>query len=129
MKRAMQFASFMTSTPLTFESGSLTVIDQNAYAGEALMRRLKPKERRLISYSLDLGTRVRVRKKSNRAPARLIKVVDGVFQVHYFRTNEKLYELINQTDRKKVVYLESPIKSGWQLSDKTIRPVKVSVAE
>ncbi|MEQ1644543.1 MAG: hypothetical protein ABL959_13935, partial [Pyrinomonadaceae bacterium] len=44
------------TTNLTLESGSLTVLDGNAYAGEALMERLKPKEQRLISFALDLGT-------------------------------------------------------------------------
>ena len=110
------------STTLTFESGSLTVIDRNAYAGEALMKRLKPKERRLISYSLDLGVHIKVRNKFNRNPAKLVKVVNGVFQIHYFRTNKKVYEIANQTDRKKIVYLEYPIKSGWKLSDKTPEP-------
>ena len=110
------------TTPLTFETGSLTVIDRNAYAGEALMKRLKPKESRLISYALDLGVDIKVRNKLNRDPAKLVKVVKGVFQIHLFRTNEKVYEISNQTDRKKVVYIEYPIKSGWKLSDKTPEP-------
>ncbi|MBL8183067.1 MAG: hypothetical protein JNL64_15820, partial [Blastocatellia bacterium] len=52
-------------TGLTLESGSMTVIDGNAYAGEALMERLKPKEQRLISFALDLGTSIRVRNTGN----------------------------------------------------------------
>lgn len=109
-------------TNLTLESGSLTVIDGDAYAGEALMERLKPKEQRLISFALDLGTHVRVREVANREPARLVKVVNGVFQVHYFRNEEKLYQIENQTDRPKVLYIEYPIREGWKLSDKTPKP-------
>jgi hypothetical protein len=109
-------------TPLTFESGSLTVIDRDAYAGEALMERLKPKEQRLISFALDLGTHVRVRQKEASEPVKLVKVVNGVFQVHYFRTEEKLYQISNQTDRAKVLYIEYPIREGWLLSDKTPKP-------
>ena len=56
-----------TST-LTLEDGALTVIDGDAYAGEALMERLKPAEERLISFALDLGTLVNVRIKEDRAP-------------------------------------------------------------
>ncbi len=112
----------VNSTPLTFESGSLTVIDRDAYAGEALMKRLKPKEQRLISFALDLGTNVRVRTKQDRDPAKLIKVVRGVFQVHFFRSNRKSYSITNQTDRKKVVYIEYPIKNGWKLSAETPKP-------
>ncbi|MET0753498.1 MAG: hypothetical protein ABWZ66_09000 [Pyrinomonadaceae bacterium] len=109
-------------TNLTLESGSLTVIDGDAYAGEALMERLKPKEQRLISFALDLGTHVRVRQIANREPARLVKVINGVFQVHYFQNEEKLYQIENQTDRQKVLYIEYPIREGWKLSDKTPKP-------
>jgi hypothetical protein len=56
-------------TPMTFEGGSMTVLDRDAYAGEALMERLKPKEQRLISFALDLGTLVRVEQKEDREPA------------------------------------------------------------
>jgi hypothetical protein len=56
-----------TST-LTLEDGALTVIDGDAYAGEALLEKLKPAEERLISFALDLGTMVNVRVKEDRAP-------------------------------------------------------------
>lgn len=109
-------------TNLTLESGSLTVIDGNAYAGEALMDRLKAKEQRLISFALDLGTHVRVRNNQDREPAKIIKVVNGVFQVHYFQTSEKTYQISNQTERPKVLYIEYPIQNGWELSDDSPKP-------
>jgi hypothetical protein len=109
-------------SPLTLEAGSLTVIDGDAYAGEALMERLKPKEQRLISFALDLGTHVRVRNQQDREPAKIVKVVSGVFQVHYFQTSEKLYQISNQTDRPKVLYIEYPIQDGWELSDDSPKP-------
>ena len=109
-------------TDLTLESGSLTVIDGNAYAGEALMDRLKAKEQRLISFALDLGTNVRVRNNQDREPAKIIKVVNGVFQVHYFQTSEKLYQITNQTNRPKVLYIEYPVQDGWKLSEDSPKP-------
>lgn len=109
-------------TDLTLESGSLTVIDGNAYAGEALMDRLKPKEQRLISFALDLGTSVRVRNTGDSEPAKLIKAVNGVFQVHYFRGEQKTFEITNQTERPKVVYVEYPIREGWELSEDSPKP-------
>lgn len=109
-------------TNLTLESGSLTVIDGNAYAGEALMERLKPKEQRLISFALDLGTHVRVRQTGDREPAKLVKAVNGVLQVHYFRAEQKTYEISNQTDRPKVLYIEYLKRDDWELSDDTPKP-------
>ncbi len=109
-------------TNLTLESGSMTVLDGDAYAGEALMERLKPKEQRLISFALDLGTHVLVRQTGDRQPAKLIKVVNGVFQVHYFQREQKTYQISNQTDKPKVVYVEYPIRNGWELADNAPKP-------
>jgi hypothetical protein len=110
------------SSRLTLEDGSMTVIDGDAYAGEALMERLKPSEQRLISFALDLGTLVTVRTKEDRAPTFLIKVVGGVFQAHYYQTTQKLYTLRNQTERPRVVYIEHPVREGWSLSKETREP-------
>lgn len=110
------------TSALTLEDGSMTVLDGDAYAGEALMERLKPGEKRLISFALDLGTLAIVRVKENRAPTFLIKVVGGVIQTHYYRTNEKIYKFTNQTDRPRVIYVEHPVQQGWELTDKTRTP-------
>ena len=105
-------------TVLTLESGSMTVLDGDAYAGEALMERLKPKEERLVSFALDLGTHVNIRDKTDRQPARIVKVVNGVLQVHYFQAEQKTYEVSNQTDKPKVMYIEFPIRHEWSSQPK-----------
>ncbi len=110
------------TSPLTLEDGALTVIDGDAYAGEALMERLKPAEQRLISFALDLGTLVNVRGKEDRAPTFLVRVVNGVFQAHYHQTSQKTYTLTNQTDKPRVIYVEHPVRDGWVLSDDTQKP-------
>ncbi len=120
--RPMSGLLLKNMTDLTFEAGSLTVLDGNAYAGEALMDRLKAKEQRLISFALDLGTHIRVRTNADREPAKIIKVVNGIFQVHYFQTSEKVYQIENQTNRPKVIYIEYPVQDGWTLSDDTPKP-------
>ena len=110
------------TSSLTLEDGALTVIDGDAYAGEALLERLKPAEQRLISFALDLGTLVNVRVKEDRAPTFLVRVVNGVFQAHYYQTNQKTYVLTNQTDKPRVVYIEHPVRDGWLLSTDTQKP-------
>jgi hypothetical protein len=111
--RPMSGMLLQNTSSLTLESGALTVIDGDAYAGEALMERLKPAEKRLISFALDLGTLVNVRTKEDRAPTFLVRVVNGVFQAHYHQTNKKIYVLTNQTNKPRVVYVEHPLRDGW----------------
>ncbi len=120
--RPMSGLMLKNITPMTFEGGSMTVIDRDAYAGEALMERLKPKEQRLISFALDTGTLIRVEQKEDREPAKMVKAVGGVFQVHYFKTDKRIYRLSNQTDRPKTVFIEHPVRKGWTLSETLAKP-------
>jgi len=110
------------TSPLTLEGGALTVIEGDAYAGEALMERLKPGEQRLISFELDLGTLVTARVKEKRAPTFLVRAVNGVFQAHYHQTNQKIYVVTNQTDKPRVVMIEHPVRQDWTLSGDTQKP-------
>lgn len=120
--RPMSGILLKNNTAMTFEGGSMTVIDRDAYAGEALIERLKPKEQRLISFALDLGTLVRIEKDESREPGRMVKVINGVFQAHYFKTAKTTYFLANQTDKKKVIYVEHPVKRSWALSEQYTKP-------
>lgn len=120
--RPMGGMKLINTTSLTLEGGSLTVLDGDAYAGEALMERLKPKEQRFISFALDLGTLVTTRQEADSLPAKLIKITNGVFEVHYFRQERKTYILQNQTERPRTVYIEYPVRQGWELSDESPKP-------
>lgn len=122
--RPMSGLLLKNTSDLTLDDGALTVIDGDAYAGEALMARLKPDEERLISFALDLGTLVHVEDDDEeRQPTFMVKAVNGVFQAHYHNTRVKTYELMNQTDRERVVYVEHPIdKEGWVLADVSPKP-------
>lgn len=117
-ERPMSGMLLKNTSTLTLEDGAMTIIDGNAYAGEALMERLKPAEQRLISFALDLGTLVNVRMKEDRAPAYLVRILNGVFQAHYHRQDKKTYSLANQTDHQRIVYIEHPVRPGWELDDK-----------
>ncbi|MBL8180420.1 MAG: hypothetical protein JNL64_02280, partial [Blastocatellia bacterium] len=58
----------------------------------------------------------------NTEPAKVLKIVDGVLQVQYFRTDERTYEVSNQTDRPKVLYVEYPLRDGWELTEDSPKP-------
>jgi hypothetical protein len=120
--RPMHGVRLKNTSELTLEGGSLTVIDGDAYAGEALIERLKSKEQRFISFGLDLGTLVTTKFKSERRPVFLARAQKGVFEAHYHQTQKKTYTIINQTDKKRVVYVEHPYREGWKLSDDSQKP-------
>lgn len=120
--RPMSGMLLKNTSALTLEDGSLTVIDGDAYAGEALLERLKPGEERLISFAVDLGTLVNVREEDeDRQPVFLVRAVNGVVEAHYYDIRRKVYTLVNQTDRPRIVYLEHPRDEGedWELTAAT----------
>ncbi|HEV2665941.1 MAG TPA: hypothetical protein VG324_13570, partial [Blastocatellia bacterium] len=120
--RPMHGVRLKNTSALTLEGGSLTVIDGDAYAGEALIERLKSNEQRFISFGLDLSALVTTKFKTERRPVFLVRAQKGVFEAHYHQTQKKTYTIINQTDKKRVVYVEHPYREGWKLSDDTQKP-------
>jgi len=125
--RPMHGIRLKNTSALTLEGGSLTVIDGDAYAGEALIERLKSKEQRFISFGLDLAALVTTKFKTERRPVFLVRAQKGVFEAHYHQTQKKTYTIINQTDKKRIVYVEHPYREGWKLSDDTQKPSSQTV--
>ncbi len=123
-ERPMSGLLLKNTSRLTLEAGSLTVIEGDAYAGESLIERLKPGEPRFISFAVDLTTLVRVRTGKGREPVFLVRVVDGTFQAHYHNSESKTYEITNQSDKPRVVYVEHPLRSNWNLTENSPRPVE-----
>ncbi len=86
------------------------------------MDRVKPNEQRFIAFALDLGTVITTKFKSDRESVFLARAVNGVFETHYYQIERKTYTIINQTEKKRTVYIEHPYREGWKLSDKTEKP-------
>ncbi len=68
----MDAAEITNSTGKTLDGGPITVYDAGSYAGEALVETLKAGDKRLISYGVDLGTRVTTAFDSTRDTVREI---------------------------------------------------------
>ncbi len=116
--RPMSGMLLKNTSRLTLEGGALTVIDGDAYAGEALLERLKPDEKRLISFALDLGTLVTVRDAAEDSPAFAVRIAHGTLYATHHHRVKKVYTLRNQTERARTVYVEHPVRQGWELDDK-----------
>jgi carboxypeptidase family protein len=114
-------------TGLTLESGPLTIIENDTYAGEALTGRIKPGEKRFITYAVDLGCRVSVKEDEEDQKAYRAEIINGAFNLHYKQMKTTVYTLNNLTDRPKTVYIEHPYDKDekWQLI-KTADPVETT---
>jgi hypothetical protein len=100
---------------LTLDSGSFTVLDGDAFAGEGLTDVIRPKEKRLLSYGLDLHTDVTVRRDG--VPERVTRVaIARGFLTRQVKLQRKATYLVrNQDDARRVVLIEHPVETGWSL--------------
>lgn len=111
----MNAAELNNSTDKTLDGGPITVFDNASYAGEALITTLKPADKRLISYSVDFGTRVTTQFDSSRELVREIHIDRGVLTARLAMDETKTYTIRNVDSKPKTLIIEYPERAGYKL--------------
>ena len=111
----MNAAELNNSTGKTLDGGPITVFDAASYAGEALMTTLKAADKRLISYSVDLGTRVTTQFDSSRELVREIHVNRGMLTTRLAMDETRTYTIRNVDQKAKTLIIEHPEREGYRL--------------
>jgi hypothetical protein len=111
----MNSAELSNSTSKTLDGGPITVFDAASYAGEALMTTLKAGDKRLISYSVDLGTRVTTQFDSSRELVREVHVNRGMLTARVAIDETKTYTIRNVDQKAKTLIIEHPERAGYKL--------------
>ena len=111
----MNAAELNNSTAKTLDGGPITVFDAASYAGESLMTTLKAGDKRLISYSVDLGTRVTTQFDSSRELVREIHVNRGILTARLAMDETKTYTIRNVDQKAKTLIIEYPVRPGYKL--------------
>lgn len=112
----MNAAELTNSTGKTLDGGPITVYDANSYAGEALVETLKAGDKRLISYGVDLGTRVTTKIDSSEAVVREIHLRRGLLMTKNAVQETKTYTMNNVDDTRKTIVIEHPLRQGYTLT-------------
>jgi hypothetical protein len=110
------------SSPLTLDSGSFSVLEGEAFAGEGLTDAIKPGEKRLLSYAADLG--VRISRVATTDPQRVthVRIEHGVLIQTSELRQETTYTVHDDDATQRTVLIEHPLLNGWILSTNTPRP-------
>ena len=111
----MSAAELTNSTGKTLDGGPITVFDGASYAGEALISTLKAADKRLISYAVDLGTRVTTRFDSSRSIVREIHVNRGMLTARTAAEETKTYTIRNVDQKPKTLIIEHPQRPEYKL--------------
>jgi hypothetical protein len=111
----MNAAELTNSTGKTLDGGPITVFDAASYAGEALVTTLKAADKRLISYAVDLGTRVTTQFDSSREMIREIHVNRGMLTTRAAVDETKTYTIRNVDQKPKTLIIEQAQRPGYKL--------------
>jgi hypothetical protein len=108
-------AELTNSTGKTLDGGPITVYDGGAYGGEALMETLKAKDKRLISYAVDLGTRITEAFGSKQAVVREMHANRGILTLKTAAEETRTYTARNVDQKAKTLIIEHPLRQGYTL--------------
>lgn len=107
------------NTGKTLDGGPVTVADAGAYAGEALMETFKAGDKRLISYAVDLGTRITTNLDSGVQQTRQMTARRGMITIRSTIEQKTTYTAKNVDARAKNVVIEHQIRPGMKLVSPT----------
>jgi hypothetical protein len=111
----MNAAELTNSTGKTLDGGPITVFDAQSYAGEALMTTLKTGDKRLISYAVDLGTRITTKFDSTGSLVREIHVNRGTLTTRLAQQETRTFTIRNVDQKPKTLIIEHPERPGYKL--------------
>jgi hypothetical protein len=106
--------------------GPITVFEGSNYAGDARILDLQPKEERLLSYAVDLGTEVNPVAASDNGRYTMVKAVKGVLHTTTKLKETKTYTVKNRNEQERVVLIEHPVRNDFKLVDEKAKPVEVA---
>ena len=113
----MNAAELSNSTGKTLDGGPITVYDSGAYGGEALMETLKGGDKRLISYAIDLGTRITEAFDSKAEVVREIHARRGILTTKLAAQETRTYTMRNVDQKAKTLIIEHPLREGYTLQN------------
>lgn len=114
----MRCVEFENTTGLTLEGGPVTVLEGGSYVGEAMLETVKPAERRLVPYAVELGVSVLDNIDSHDDPVHRVVIHGGRLLASYAQVQQTTYTFNNKSDAEQTVYLEHPrLSREWKLID------------
>ncbi len=110
LSHPMHAAEVTNSSGKTLDGGPITVFEGGAYAGEALVETFKANDKRLISYGVDLGTRITTNIDSSRDLIREFRAVRGVLTTKTALQETTTYTIRNVDAKAKLLVIEHPLR-------------------
>ena len=102
------------TTALNLMQGPVTLFDGDVYAGDAMLPDLKPGEKRLIGYALDLSTEVDIKAQSHPDTLVSLRINKGTLGYTNKQVSEQEYLVKNKADRERAVLARARAWGGLE---------------
>ncbi len=103
------------TTGLNLMQGPVTVFDDNLYAGDAKLPDLKPDEKRLVAYALDLSTEILTKQQPQPEELVSLRIAKGTLWHRHKYVDAREYQIKNKADKDRTVIIEQPYSEDWKL--------------
>ncbi|MGC2659159.1 MAG: carboxypeptidase regulatory-like domain-containing protein [Bryobacteraceae bacterium] len=103
------------STGLTLDGGSVSVLEDETFAGEGIFDPIRPGERRLVSYANDLAVIVSSKIGSERERVSRVIIDHGTLRQNREVREKKVYTLRNSDKSPRTLIVEHPVRPGYEL--------------
>ena len=101
-------------TGKTLDGGVVTVLDDGAYAGEALFETIKEDDKRLVSYAVDLGMRITTAFKTSSKMLSEFTLRRGILTTRHATRETRTFTIRNLDQQAKTVIIERPARPGYK---------------
>lgn len=103
---------FVNSTTQTLPPGTIAFYADGGFAGESAIDRMRPKERRFLTFGADLDVEVTQKIiETKDAPERL-RSTDSVLEEHFVRTTSSHWTIVNRSRAPREVYVKIAMTSN-----------------
>jgi len=114
------------SSALTLDGGSFSVLEDETFAGEGLTDALKPGEKRLLSYAVDLSMSVDTKRETHYERVRRVRIFRGVMFHSSEERETRTYTIRNEDPAARTVVIEHPVRREWKLAADAPKPDETS---
>ncbi len=113
------------TSKLTLDSGSFSIFESGAFAGEGLLDPIHPGEKRLLSYATDQAVKVHRGGFAETRTLRHIALHNGVLVETNSEVTESKYTVANAADEARTVIVEHPRRPNGEL-DSDLKPAETT---
>lgn len=103
------------STGLTLDGGSVSILEDETFAGEGIFDPIRSGEKRLLSYATDLVVTAGSRTATEQEQVSRVRISRGTMMQESEIREKKTYTFRNEDSTLRTILIEHPVRAGYEL--------------